>query len=84
MPVKYSAIEWYEIKDRGKVAICAALPKDEYDPDNLKGEVVNIDSKEYKVMGVESFAIPRSIELPYKLSFGLLVEPVPTKPKTKK
>lgn len=70
----FTAIEWYRIKGRGKVATIANLPKDEYDPDNFRGQKVCIDGRLYRVHGVESFAVVRSKSTPYRGKFGLLVE----------
>lgn len=68
------ATDWYEIKGRGKVAVIDQMPEDEYDPNNFEGQTVLIDGKQYTVAGVESFAIGRSREHPYRLGFGLLVQ----------
>lgn len=76
----FKADDWYEIKDRGQVAAIGMLPEafyeQYYDPDELKGELVEIDGKVYKVEGVESFCIYRSIDFPYRHSVGLLVTEV--------
>lgn len=72
----FTAKDSFYIKDRGKVFFFnkEQLPNDLYDPSFLRGEIVEIDSVQYKVVGVETFAIARSKEHPYSLDFGLLVD----------
>lgn len=50
------------------------LPEDLWDPGQMKGETVEIDGKQYQVLGVETYQIFRSPQSPYRLSFGLLVK----------
>lgn len=69
----FVATDWYEVKGRGTFAAISQLAEDEYDPNNFMHQEVLIDGKRYKVKGVESFAIPRSRNKPYKFGFGLLV-----------
>lgn len=47
------------------------LPEGMYDPDQLRGETILLCGVEVRVIGVETFAIPRSPSSPYRHSFGL-------------
>lgn len=71
---EFHALDWFEVKGRGSVAVIEKLPEGEYDPDLYKGKQVIIDGDEYTILGVETFAIPRSESMPYRHSFGLLVK----------
>jgi len=68
----YSAIDWYEIKGRGKVASVINDQEFERDTRHLWGEEVLIDGLPYIVRGVESYAL-QTIRVGAPI--GLLVEP---------
>lgn len=77
--LKLHATDWFTIRYRGSVAVIAELPQDLglYDPTiELFKQKVLIDGKKYRVNGVETYAIARSKQNPYKLQFGLLVEEI--------
>lgn len=67
---KFSASEWYKIRERGMVAI---IKHDENPPCNpiiYINQQVYIDDKIYTVLGVEAFGMGRSQPI---LPLGLLV-----------
>lgn len=66
------------IKDRGWVYNFGPeqIPEGMWDPCALEG-IVEIDGHEHRVLGVETFAIARSPERPYRFNFGLLVREGP-------
>lgn len=73
----FPALDWATLPGRGDLAVIPALPEwDELsDPRLLRGQRVMIDSKEYDVIGVETFAVPVGTkDHPYRREFGLLVE----------
>jgi hypothetical protein len=72
---KFTAHEWFTFRGRGGLAqINEFLPEGMWNPNDLVGETVLIDDKEYEVTGVEKFAIAYSKSNPYKLRFCLLVK----------
>lgn len=75
---RFTSIDTFEIKNRGKCWVIPReqMPDDLYDPCQMKGEKVMIDDGLYEVLGVETFAIGRSPENPYRLGFSLLARPV--------
>lgn len=66
----------FDIKGRGQAFAISAeqMPDDLWDPNYMYGEQVSIDGHTYTVKGVETFAIARSPEHPYRLGFSLLVK----------
>lgn len=64
------------IKDRGRAYAFGPeqIPAGMWDPCDLLGTTVTINDKKRKVTGVGTFAIARSPDNPYRLSFDLLVE----------
>ncbi len=65
---KFTAGDWYEIRGRGW---CASIPGIEgFDPRPLVGQQVQIDGKEYAVLGVETFAILSVSGRPFSLLVG--------------
>lgn len=69
----YHANDWFDIKGRGRVAEVRNDEEFQRDKGHLIGEVVEIDGKQYKVLGVESYALAT---IRKGSPIGLLVEPV--------
>lgn len=58
----------------GYVIPANQVPADLYDPDQLRGETVEMNGKICKIVGVESYAIGRSKDNhPYQLDFTLVI-----------
>jgi len=75
--LRLKASEWGLVKGRGVIASIPNLPDEFYEkywnPTQLTNKQVEIDGTVYTVTGVETFAIPRSKERPYRGACGLLV-----------
>lgn len=74
MRIFYST-DHVRVKGRGMVFTFEKdqCPEDLWDLNDLRGERVRIDGVPFEVRGVETFAIHRSPDHPYRLGFGLLV-----------
>lgn len=68
---RYQALDWFDIKGRGRVASVSNDEAFERDAAHLIGEVVEIDGAQYKVLGVESWALQT---IRKGAPIGLLVE----------
>jgi hypothetical protein len=56
--MEYKSLDIFEIKDKGKVFVVENDKDRNRDDNDLIGSEVIIDGENYKVRGVESFAIP--------------------------
>jgi len=67
----FNDAKWDYVKGRGHVAI-VDNDRQRDDFDSILGKMVNINGREYKVIGIEKFAI----NLPYRegMPFGMLIE----------
>jgi hypothetical protein len=72
--IQFTSEDSFEITGRGRVYTMGAeqIPEGMWDPCAIEGDVL-IDGVEHRVLGVETFAICRSPDWPYRKSFGLLV-----------
>lgn len=68
--LNFKADDWYYIQGRGHVCV-TKMP--ETFTNQLTGEYVNIDNQEYKVLGVETYAIANQTLYKGRL-VGLLIE----------
>jgi hypothetical protein len=51
---EFQAIDWFDIKGRGRVALCK-WPEDGPAMKDVMGQVVRIDGELYRVQGIETF-----------------------------
>jgi hypothetical protein len=65
----------YYVPGKG-VCIATTMPPDLWEPGHLIGEDCLIDGTQYRIHGVESYAIGRTPESPYRYGIGLLVTPL--------
>lgn len=67
---------------QGLLCLCPAseLPPGIWEPGDLCGWTVLVDGAVFTVKAVEAFAINRTPDFPYRLSFGLLIEPLKESP----
>ncbi len=80
MTIRFKAHEWFNLKDRGRVAVVTLHRT--YDNANdllpdLQAQGVEIDGDPYRVIGVEK---PATMSLCAGWGIGLLVERQPVKP----
>lgn len=70
--LKFHAEDWYDIKDRGRVAAVRNPERFKRDECPYIGQDADIDGVVYRILGVESFALG---EIREGAPIGLLVAP---------
>lgn len=75
--LSFHAENWFESR-RGRCAVIPKMPEEYlrhyWNPTHLTNQQVEIDGKVYEIAGVETFAIMRSKDYPYRQAFSLLVK----------
>lgn len=80
MVKKFHAVDWWEHRGRpvANIKDNPYLPE-LWEPNDLRGETVEIDGRQYRVHGIETFCNMRTPDHPYKLMFSLAVDPESTR-----
>lgn len=81
LPVRrFIALGISPLAQAGMRRVCTVtMPDDLWEPHHLTGTDCLIDGTPYHIHGVQAFCINRSPAMPYRLTVGLVVEPMTQK-----